>query len=254
MKYKIIDIRLLKNKVVLYFQNEQLAIDHNTYTEFKLYLHKELTEQELKKIKSVDSYIKHLNYALKLINRYSYTTKKLKQKLIKKNVNESTINQIIDYLVKHQLLDDALFATSYAHSLVARHKGVNYITHKLKQLGINDKIIDQVINNLNQSDLENALKTYIKKLDEKYTKQKSVNKKEKIIASLLRSGYTMKEINYALSKIRLTPINYIDSLKKDYQKIRRQYDEREKIINALRRKGYSYSKIKMMMEEDYDLS
>ena len=42
-EHKIIDIHVLKNKVVIYFKDQKIEINPNTYTEFNLYLNKLLS-------------------------------------------------------------------------------------------------------------------------------------------------------------------------------------------------------------------
>lgn len=254
MDKKITDIRLLKKKVVIYFDNEKLEINPNTYTEFNLYLNKSLSLDNINKIKAFDSYTKDLNYALNLVGKYAYTSKKLEKKLIDKKIKAVNIMKIMEYLKERNLLDDLNFAKSYAETLMYRHKGENFIRERLIQLGINENDINKALESLNQKNLEEVLITYIKKLDKDYSRKKVVDKKNKIINNLLRSGYKLSAINKALNKVKLAKVDYESTIKKDYEKFRRLYDDRTKIINALRRKGYSYSKIKGVMEDSYDIS
>lgn len=253
-KTPIIDIRILKNKVVIYFKDQKIEINPNTYTEFNLYLNKLLSKVDIDKILAFDSYTKDLNYALKLIGKYAYTSSKLKKKLIAKKIKDSNIKMIMRYLEERNLLDDFAFAKSYAESLIHRHKGETFIRHKLKELGISDKDILKVIESLDLDSLKEALITYIKKLDKDYSRKKAIDKKNKIINNLLRNGYQLSDINKVLNEIHLEKIDYVSAIKKDYLKFKRLYDDQVKIINALKRKGYSYSKIKSVMEEDYDIS
>lgn len=247
---KITDLRLLKSKVVIFFNDEKLEVSPNTYTEFNLYINKTITPKTLNEIKAFDSYSKDLNYALGLINKYAYTTFKLKKKLIDKKISEANIKKILTYLTKHKLLDDEAFAINYAESLIYRHKGSRFIKERLKELGISDNIISQVLTKLNQKTIDDELIKYIKKLDKRYSQKPTVDKLDKIKRACLNSGYSFSEVNHALTKVKLAKTNYGDAINLDYQKFKRQYDERNKIFNALRRKGYSYSKIKSVMEED----
>ena len=251
---KITDIHILKKKVVLYFNDEKIEINPNTYTEFNLYLNKVLSKVDLDKLKAFDSYTKDLSYALNLIGKYAYTKSKLKKKLIAKKIKDTNINMIMRYLEEHHLIDDLAFAVSYADSLIKRRKGPIFIKERLKELGISEEDSNKVINNIDIDEMLAALVDLVLVLDTKYARKKAINKKDKIIASLLRSGYKLKDIKDVLSKVKLSKVDYVSAIKKDYAKFKRQYDERQKIINALKRKGYSYSKIKSVMEEDYDFS
>lgn len=254
MSKKIIDIRILKNKVVIYFKDEKIEINPNTYTEFNLYLNKLLSQVDLEKILAFDSYTKDLNYALKLIGKYAYTSSKLKKKLIAKKIKDTNIKMIMRYLEERNLLDDLAFAKSYAETLIHRHKGEHFIKKRLLELGISEQDILKVINNLDLDAIKEVLIAYIKKLDKQYSKKEVIDKRSKIINNLLRSGYSLSAINKVLSEVKLSNTDYTSAIKKDYAKFKRLYDDKKKIINALKRKGYSYSKIKSVMEDDYDLS
>ena len=249
-KEKIVDIRILKNKVVLYIGKEKIEINPNTYTEFNLYLNKLLSKVDIDKILAFDSYTKDLNYALKLIGKYAYTKSKLKKKLIAKKIKDTNIKMIVKYLEDHHLIDDLAFAISYADTLIKRNKGKNFIKERLKQLGIGEEDIIKTLANLDMDAIKETLVSYLKKLDQKYSKQDIINKKDKIINNLLRNGYSLSEIKEALNKVKLTYVNYESAIKKDYQKFKRLYDDKTKIMNALRRKGYSYSKIKSILEDE----
>ncbi|MCQ2794374.1 MAG: RecX family transcriptional regulator [Bacilli bacterium] len=254
MSHTITDIHILKKKVVLYFGKEKLEITPNTYTNFTLYLNKQLTDKEYEALKADDSYQKDLAYALNLVGKYAYCESKLIKKLKQKQISEDHINQILTYLRKHHLIDDEAFALDYAMSLLTRHKGERFIKEALRALMIKPTIIEKVMGEINQKDYALALNKYIKALDRRYTRSNATNKRAKITDACLRSGYSYQEINQALSKIKLTPVNYPDALLKDYTKFKRQYDDERKIMMALKRKGYSYSKIKAVMGENYDLS
>lgn len=248
-KKRITDIHILKKKIVIYFDNEKIEINPNTFTEFNLYLNKLLSKVDIDKLLAFDSYTKDLNYALGLISKYAYTSSKLKKKLIAKKIKDTNIKMIMRYLAEHELLDDFAFAVSYADTLIHRHKGKNFIKEKLHELGISEEDIIKVIQGLDVNAVSETLIKYIKKLDAQYSKKDIIDKKNKIINNLLRNGYSLSEINKALEKVKLTYVNYESAIKKDYQKFKRLYDDNKKIVNALRRKGYSYSKIKGVMED-----
>ncbi|MCQ2794786.1 MAG: RecX family transcriptional regulator [Bacilli bacterium] len=247
---RITDIHILKKKIVLYFNDEKLEINPNTFTEFNLYLNKLLSKSDIDKIIAFDAYTKDLNYALNLISKYAYTSSKLKKKLIAKKIKDTNINMIMQYLKEHQLIDDLGFALSYVDTLIRRHKGKNFIKERLRELGICENDIAKVVDHINPDIIFGTLVDYVKKLDQQYAKKDVIDKKNKIINNLLRNGYSLSEINQALTKVKLTSVNYESAIKKDYAKFKRLYDDKTKIMNALRRKGYSYSKIKGVMEDE----
>ncbi len=172
-------------------------------------------KEQLKKTGKRLSYEEGLNYSIKLISRYVYTSKQLIDKLNKKNISNNDINKIINYLNKHNLINDYQLAIDYSYELIYRGKGQNYIKDKLFNKGIDKSIINEVIKNINQDDLLSNLENKIKLLINKYHKLDNI--KVRVIKNCLSSGYYLTDIN--------------------------------KIINKL----IKDSKIKEMMEENYDL-
>lgn len=247
---KIIDIHKLKSKIVIYFIDDKFSISPFTFTEFNLYVNKILTDKELKDIKSFDNYQKDLNYALNLINKYSYTTYKLEKKLKEKEISAINIKKIMEYINKYHLINDEEFAKMLANDLVNKHKGEIFIKNKLFQLGIDEEINNKIIANVSKDDLKDNAVKLIKSLDDKYSKRKIINKKEKIYASLKQHGYSNYIISEAFKSVMLKKINISETINNDYLKFKRMYDDNSKIINALKRKGYSYSKIKEIIKEN----
>lgn len=250
MSHKITDIRILKKKVVVYFGSEKIELNPNTYTEYNLYLRKELSDKAYQDLLHFDSYTKDLNYAMNLVSKYAYTEYKLTKKLEEKKISSAHVKRIINDLLNHHLLDDKAFAIDYARNLSLRHKGPYYIKNKLKALGVKDRDIESSLNKLNHQESLESLIHYIKTLDARYTRAKVVDKVSKIKKACLSAGYRYEMVNEALNKTKLSKVNYVDAIKKDYMKFKRQYDSNTDIIKALKRKGYSYSKIKMVMEDN----
>jgi len=158
----------------------------------------------------------------------------------------------MNYINKYHLINDEEFAKLLVDDLVNKHKGEAFIQNRLFNLGISAAISEKIINNISSKDLVNSAIQLIKSLDEKYTRKKAVNKKEKIYASLKQHGYSNRIINEAFKNVSLKKLNISETIDNDYKKFKRTYDDKDKIINALKRKAYSYSKIKEVIKENDD--
>jgi len=141
------------------------------------------------------NYEEGLSYSIKLISRYVYTTKKLIDKLKKKNISNVDIDKIINYLTKHNLINDKEFTIEYVDELINKGKGQNYIKDKLFNKGISNNIIKESINNIDYSKLLFNLERKIITLNNKY------KDKNKIINNCLRSGYYLNDINKIINKL-----------------------------------------------------
>ena len=249
---KITDIKILKSKIIIYFLNEKIEISPDTFTEFNLFINKRLNEDKIKSIVNYDNFQKDLNYALKLVNKYVYSSSKLKKKLSAKGINENNIERIIDYLNKHHLIDDKILAKDLAYNMLKHLKGPNKIKNYLFSLGINKEIVDEIIYNLDDKTIIHNLKNKIKLLNNRY--RNSINKKERIVRTLINDGYSLDMIYSVTSDITISAGERKKALMEDYLKLSRQYDETQKIIESLKRKGYRYNEIKNILKErDYDL-
>jgi len=133
-----------------------------------------------------------LEYALNLINKYTYTSFTMKNKLINKEYNSKDIEETISYLIKNNLINDEEYALDYASILLKKNKGPYYIKDKLISKGIAKSIVDRVVNNIEDNDVNKNLINVINKLNIKYKEKE--NKNIKIVNACTRMGYSYSKI------------------------------------------------------------
>ena len=206
-------IKIGEKKVVLIFDNgDKLEISPNTYTEYHFFEGKPLSNKEINEIKSRNDLDKYISYATKLLGQRSYTKHKIKEKLIKKGANEEQVDQVIEILVKYQLIDDKEIIKEFLEYADYRHFGFNRIKEELFKKGISSIYIDKIkydeysfdvaseaLNKLSPIDEKKELellKIDYKKAKEKYSKNCSgYELKEKITNSLIQKGYRYSDLN-----------------------------------------------------------
>lgn len=253
---KIIDIKVTKKAIILFFDNEEeLNISINTKNEFFLYVGKEISKQTLKEIKHYEANTLHLNYAIKLLSRMAYTAFEIKEKLRKRAVDEEVIKEIIKKLQDFKLLDDLNYAKEKVQYLInVKGASKKAIINELKRRGINYHTIEDVISAIPAFEVEELMKK-IPKLINRYHKESLKAASLKINQKLYNDGYLSENINEALSHFKLE--DYIDEDKNIeiyYELVMKSERRKGKndikvVYNKLSKAGYPHHKITLILKE-----
>ncbi|MCI6508449.1 MAG: RecX family transcriptional regulator [Bacilli bacterium] len=175
------------------------------------------------------------------------TTKEIRTYLKQKEIDNETINNIIERLEEIHYLDDDKYTKMYIEEGIKNKKGPQLIIYSLSELGIDKGLINKYLS-LYTKDLmqDNALDVGKKhqKLNLKYPAKKQ---RELVFQKLSRSGYYTETINYVLNNLDY-PSDSMEQLKDEYQKLKKKTDDKNKIITTLITKGYRYEDIKKIIE------
>ena len=244
---KIISIKKLK-KIGMYevaFDNEKIEVSDDIIVEFRLEKDKEISLDELKKIKKEND---KRNIFFKVCNYISYGMRseyEINKYLKEHNVNQSDAKAIIKKLKEIDLVNDDKLATYILDSVIRQKKGPKVFLNKLFERKLNVNKDDY---EYSEEQEEKIIDDLITKL---YDKKKSLpikKQKEQLYQKLLRDGFSASLIEHKINKI-----NFIDeskaTLDKEIIKLNKKYeklpnDERkDKMIRSLIQKGYDYHDI-----------
>lgn len=137
--------------------------------------------------------------AMNLLLKKDYTEKKLRDKLAEGLYPEESIDAAIEYVKSYHYLDDERFARDYiTYHMSLRSK--NRIIQDLTGKGINKDVIAPIIEELYSEEDSDVEQEQIKKLLEKkhYDPDMEYRDKQKIMAFLLRRGYSMDSVRRAM--------------------------------------------------------
>lgn len=252
---KISRVKIGEKKVVLIFDNgDKLEITPNVYTEYNFFPGKSLSKKEIDEIKSRNDIDKYISYATNLVSSRVYSKNKMKEKLAKKGANETQIEQVIDVLIKYQLLDDKEVIKDFLEYADYRHFGYNRIKEDLYKKGITSNNIEKIKYDEDREYKHASI--LMKQYEKKYSKYNYSMMKKHIYDSLIRQGYNFDIANRAIEKV--SPIDEKkekELLKIDYQKAKNKYKDKygqyetiEKIKQYLISKGYRYKDINELKE------
>lgn len=151
-----------------------------------------LTEEDFLEISNVLLPKRATKRAMNLLLKKDYTEKKLRDKLSEGLYPKESIDSAIEYVKSYHYLDDERFARDYiTYHMTLRSK--NRIIQDLSAKGINKDSFMPIIDELYSEEESDVETEQIRKLLEKkhYDKGMDFKEKQKIMAFLLRRGYSM---------------------------------------------------------------
>lgn len=157
---------------------------------------------KLKKVIEEDNYIKCKNSAIRIIEKSYKSEKEIRDKLLKKEFDNKTVNRTLNFLKEYNLIDDKKLAYMYVKDRL-RNQGEKKIKYGLLQKGISEEVISIVLDSVNNDDLEDtaynlALKKYeilIKRENDKYKLY------QKLTRYLIGRGYGYDLVSRVVKKI-----------------------------------------------------
>lgn len=152
-------------------------------------------------------YEKLLSYALRLLSRKRYTENELKKKLQHKKIEApqgikkaKVITQVIERLKTLNYVDDAQFVRDY---IVTRQqlnpRGKWLMKMELQRKGIEEVLIQKILDTLDIDELKNAVR-YLQKKKTSLVKLSGQKQKEKMFYYLSSRGFQVDTIYKAIDE------------------------------------------------------
>lgn len=191
-----------KNRVNLYVDNEYLlSLQAELVYKYNLSKNQEIDEEKLLEIARADDYEKAKNKALNSLSKVEKSEKKIREKL-SADFDEEVIEEVVEFLKKHELVDDERFAEMIvSNDLSFKRVGKNRIKQNLYTKGIKREYIESAISDIDSDvELENAI--YLAKKRLPRIKDKDINKvKNKLYQHLSYKGFSYDIIKSAIREV-----------------------------------------------------
>lgn len=217
----------------------------------------ELTEAQVKALQQADDVAKAYSKALDYLGHQLRTTLEVKRYLYDKDYHSATVNHIITKLTALNYLDDLSFTHSFVRTEIRiSHKGPKAITQKLRQKGIDNHMIQDVLAQEYpvETQVDNAL-LLIQKLAKRNQQRSFFERQQKIKQNLLQKGFVSDVITTALDQADLqqdVDAEY-EVLQQAGQKLWRRYHDQpngtQKIKQSLYRKGFKLDMIQRFLDQ-----
>ncbi len=201
MRQKIITrLRIGKAKVAINLGDERLSVSYGAYLDYRLYVGKKLSEEDIKNLQKRTGIDLNYNFAVKEITLKSTSIKSLKSKLKKKKVGDKDIDYIFELLSKDGLLNDEKSFKEIYQKLES--KGIKEV---LFDKGFSEESIDSVTFD-HFKELERA-KTLLPSLVKRYLAHNNFQLRVKVANSLMRKGFSLS--------IAYEALDYIDKVNEE---------------------------------------
>ena len=196
-----------KNKVSVFIDSVfSFGITKEELISLKLSENKEISQEELDRIKNYIIFEKAKNRAFKILSFRQYSKLELKNKLSAELFPNDIIDRVIDILENYKYINDFEFTKNYIKNrYITKGYGINKIIFELKRLGINeDDIInayDETINKFSITEEDKIREIINKKLKGKvYNFEENPKLKKKLFDYLYRRGFNYETIMNALKE------------------------------------------------------
>ena len=143
-----------------------------------------------------------LRYAFRLLKFRPRSEYELRQRLKRRGYLESTVKEILLFLKEKSLVDDVEFARIWVESRIKKPLGINRLKHELKLKGIDQDLIDKVIESVGSKySEEEVIKDLIQRRWERLRHIEPTKAKRRLFLYLLRRGFSSDTIQEELNKI-----------------------------------------------------
>jgi len=256
-----------KNKIKLTFTNGKVVtITEETYLSFFLYPGKKLTEKEYDDMLSISGKSSARNYLIKLIEKRSYSPKKLIEKLINvKHLDYNSALSLVNSLIDDGLINEQQYAKDLSYELKLKGYSKKGVYSKLKNEGIREEIIEEVLLNFTENNDEIYNEIYSILVKNSSLSYSAITLKIKRM--LIKKSYDISECESIIQqagikfpellseKRELIALN--NEAKKQYDKIKRSsfdsFTKENKFKKALLSKGFNiYDINELIRKEGYD--
>lgn len=147
-------------------------------------------------------FIKAKNCALRLIKFRLRSEKEIRDKLKEKEFPLGIIGEVVDFLKKTGLLDDALFARLWVQSRMPRSFGLRRLRFELNKKGIEKEIIEKALESVGEHySEEESIKEIIALKLKKMRSREPAKIKSSLYGFLLRRGYPQDKVYDAICKV-----------------------------------------------------
>lgn len=202
---KITKIEKQKNNLKRYsvFIDDEFAfgIDELDLLYYKLSENTQIDETKYNFILENVIYNKAKNKAVKYISYQPRTEKEVTEKLKECEYSDDIIFRVIETMKKYNYINDKEYAKNFLTSkLNLKGYGIFKISFDLKQKGISDDIINDIIENTELNENKRALEVLEKKLRGK--KISDYKEKQKLYNFLLRRGFSYDVIKEAVNNFQ----------------------------------------------------
>jgi regulatory protein len=148
---------------------------------------------------------------IRYIGRRPRSQKEVKVHLKEKGYEPEQIDEVVDRLQSERYLDDGSFAKLWTeHRIISQRKGRRWVEMELTQKGVDDGDIAAAFREIDpEEEFTAAMELGMKKW--RITGGEGLERKRKVMAFLLRRGYSNDLVNRVIRKLSQGQMDYSDN-------------------------------------------
>jgi regulatory protein len=174
---------------------ETLRSTLEAVTDARLYVGAELDDEAFEELKRSSSKALDRQKALELLSRRAYSRRELKDKLLRRGMDERNAEDCVSWLCERGFLDDGEYAGAVARHYAAKGYGAGRVKSELRRRGIERALADDALAGLPES--TEKIDAFIAR---RLSDPKDRDSVRKISAALFRRGFSWEEIRAALRR------------------------------------------------------
>lgn len=215
---------------------------------------KEIDEDTIHQIENQNAYYDAYNKTISYIMKHLRSKKEIQKYIDKYDLSISDKNNIVKKLEEIGLINDLTYCKSYIYdSINLTNKGPFKIKNDLIDNGIDEFIIEEELENIDKSIINDKLIKIIEKKLKLNHNHSEYQLKQKIIIDLVNLGYDRDCIVNILENYKIDDSNLlVNEYDKLYNKLSKKYKDSElinKIKQKLYSKGYEINSINRLINE-----
>lgn len=187
-------------KIHIFIDNEyQITTNEDFWAENFIKDETEIDEDEWQTLVDKINYSKAINKCYDLLSRRDHSVKELKTKILR-TVDENNAQRAIDRMIELGYLDDEKYAEKLLEYLIENKKmSKAHIKQEMFKRGVPNDIISSL---LEYAEIDNV-SSICDLIQTKYrNKLNAENGKEKVVASLMRKGFSYSDIKSAFNELK----------------------------------------------------
>lgn len=186
-----------RNRFSIFLDNAYaFGLDVATVAKFNLKRGDVLTAEQLSEILLHEEKQQIQERAFRLLAGRAHSEKELRLKLSQKGFSRQAISSALDELKEKGFIDDHAFATAFARQrLLKKPVGKFRLSQELKQKGVDEKVVDSVIDEVYGDTSEEELaRKLLQKQKQRYAGLTQQEQKRRLNEFLLRRGFSWETI------------------------------------------------------------
>ena len=254
-------ITKLEKKKKLYLMEldsqQKYYVTEDTIVRFMLSRDKIITQQEFDKIQEFAQFSYAKNLALYHLSFKARTEKEVSEYLKKYDIDENIVSQVIINLKEDNWINDGQYAYAIINAnQLSGDKGPYVLTQKLAQKGISKSIIENILKEVDFSEVSQRVANKLLKKYEGKLPTRALQ--DKIMQNLTNKGFSYADAKWAFEQLDsqvdedTTQELIFKELDKQYTKYARKYEGyelKQRLTQVLARKGYDFSDIASTLRE-----